>query len=52
MVIGIGYRVAGIPKKDHPPLSHFSFPDFPADPSYPQPQSKSYPQIAVHNPAL
>ncbi len=52
MVIGIGYGGAGTREKVHPPLSLFSFPISPADPSYPQPQSKTYTQLAVHNSAL
>jgi hypothetical protein len=34
------------------PFLIFLSPISPADPSYPQPESKTYPQIAVHNPAL
>jgi hypothetical protein len=34
---------------DPPPLSHFLPPIFPSRPSYPQPKSKTYPQLAVHN---
>ena len=52
MVIGIGYRGAGTPRMDHPPLSHFLPPISPAYLSYPHPESKTYPQIAVHNHAL
>jgi hypothetical protein len=52
IVIGIGYRGAGTPKMDPQPLSLFSFPDFPSRPNYPHPESKTYPQFAVHNPAL
>jgi hypothetical protein len=49
MVIGIGYRGAGTPKMDHPPLSHFLPPIFLSRPSCPQPKSKTYPQLPVHN---
>ena len=31
------------------PSRTFSHPDFPADPTYPHPESKTYPQFAVHN---
>jgi len=49
MVIRIGYRGAGTPGSDHPPLSHFLPPIFPSRPSCPQPESKTYPQLPVHN---
>jgi len=52
IVIGIGYGGAGTLGRDHPPLSLFSFPISPANPSCPQPESKTYPQFPVHNPAL
>jgi hypothetical protein len=52
IVIEIGYRGASTPGRDHPLLSHVMQILHNPNPSYPHPESKTYPQFAVNNLAL